>query len=176
MFRTSSRDSSGGSDSSSSKSGNAKLRSKKPSKAWGVKLVKQNSKQSIIGAIEDAFPIYSNNAKDYSLGEPIGYGASSVVYKALFTPLKIEVAVKVFNVDRLSASGIERLRREAQLMSLSKFENVLRVRGEWMDGSKLYIATRLMRAGPFHFHKAFRSDSSCASGSVKDIMEWAHPG
>jgi len=32
-------------------------------------------------------------------------------------------------------------------MSLSKHPNVLRVRGSWMDGHKLYIALRLMNAG-----------------------------
>ena len=32
-------------------------------------------------------------------------------------------------------------------MSLSKHENVLRVRGEWLSDNKLHIATRLMRSG-----------------------------
>lgn len=32
-------------------------------------------------------------------------------------------------------------------MSLSKHPNVLRVRGSWVDGHKLYIALRLMNAG-----------------------------
>jgi len=32
-------------------------------------------------------------------------------------------------------------------MSLSKHPNVLRVRGSWMDGHKLYIALRLMNSG-----------------------------
>jgi hypothetical protein len=32
-------------------------------------------------------------------------------------------------------------------MSLSKHPNVLRVRGTWLEGRKLYIALRLMRAG-----------------------------
>jgi len=44
-------------------------------------------------------------------------------------------------------------------MSLSKHPNVLRVRGTWMDGHKLYIAMRLMNAG-----------------SVVDVMRYAWPG
>lgn len=32
-------------------------------------------------------------------------------------------------------------------MSLSKHPNVLRVRGTWVDGHKLYIAMRLMNKG-----------------------------
>jgi serine/threonine-protein kinase OSR1/STK39 len=43
-------------------------------------------------------------------------------------------------------------------MSLSKHPNVLRVRGEWLHGSKLFIATRLM-----------------SSGSLADVMRYAHP-
>lgn len=43
-------------------------------------------------------------------------------------------------------------------MSLSKHPNVLRVRGCWVRGSKLHIATRLM-----------------SSGSMLDIMRFAHP-
>jgi serine/threonine-protein kinase OSR1/STK39 len=44
-------------------------------------------------------------------------------------------------------------------MSLSKHPNVLRVRGTWMDGSKLYIALRLM-----------------SKGSAADVMRYAWPG
>lgn len=43
-------------------------------------------------------------------------------------------------------------------MSLSKHPNVLRVRGCWVKGAKLHIATRLM-----------------SSGSMLDIMRFAHP-
>ncbi|EPQ61002.1 kinase-like protein, partial [Gloeophyllum trabeum ATCC 11539] len=44
-------------------------------------------------------------------------------------------------------------------MSLSKHPNVLRVRGTWMDGHKLYIAMRLMNAG-----------------SAADVMRYGWPG
>ena len=43
-------------------------------------------------------------------------------------------------------------------MSLSKHPNVLRVRGCWVKGAKLHIATRRM-----------------SSGSMLDIMRFAHP-
>ncbi|ETW87579.1 hypothetical protein HETIRDRAFT_246195, partial [Heterobasidion irregulare TC 32-1] len=44
-------------------------------------------------------------------------------------------------------------------MSLSKHPNVLRVRGSWIDGHKLFIALRLMNAG-----------------SAADVMRYAWPG
>ena len=43
-------------------------------------------------------------------------------------------------------------------MALSKHTNVLRVRGEWVDGSKLYIAVRYM-----------------SPGSLLDIARYAFP-
>lgn len=43
-------------------------------------------------------------------------------------------------------------------MALSKHTNVLRVRGEWVEGSKLYIAVRFM-----------------SPGSLLDIARWAFP-
>ena len=77
-------------------------------------------------------------------------GASSTVYEATFLPLGAVVAVKVIDCDRLSTNAIDRVRREIQLMSLSKHTNVLRVRGTWLDGPKLYIAERFMASGSMH--------------------------
>lgn len=93
----------------------------------------------------------SNNAVDYTVGGPIGFGASSIVYSATYHPRGPEtstpVALKVLDLDRLPQQALKLLQRETQLMSLSKHPNVLRVRGTWMDGHKLYIALRLMNAG-----------------------------
>ena len=93
----------------------------------------------------------SNNADDYSVGAPIGFGASSIVYTATYKPegtgTLTPVALKVLDLDRLPLQALKLLQRETQLMSLSKHPNVLRVRGTWMDGHKLYIALRLMNAG-----------------------------
>ena len=93
----------------------------------------------------------SNNAEDYTVGAPIGFGASSIVYAATYksndTETPTPVALKVLDLDRLPLRTLKLLQRETQLMSLSKHPNVLRVRGTWMDGHKLYIALRLMNAG-----------------------------
>jgi serine/threonine-protein kinase OSR1/STK39 len=93
----------------------------------------------------------SNNAEDYNVGAPIGFGASSIVYAATYDPQGAEtptpVALKVLDLDRLPQQALKLLQRETQLMSLSKHPNVLRVRGTWMDGRKLCIALRLMNAG-----------------------------
>ncbi|KAF8527952.1 kinase-like domain-containing protein [Hysterangium stoloniferum] len=114
-----------------------------------------------IGAVQDEWQLYSNNPTDYTLGQPIGFGASSIVYQAEYHSSSGEsspCALKVVDLDSLPTSSLPLLRRETQLMSLSKHPNVLRVRGTWMDGHKLYIALRLMR-----------------SGSVADVMQYGWP-
>lgn len=86
-----------------------------------------------------------------------GFGASSVVHQGVFKPLDKACAIKVIDLEAYGRDT-EELRRETQLMSLSKHPNVLRVRGCWVKGAKLHIATRLM-----------------SSGSMLDIMRFAHP-
>ncbi|KDN52972.1 kinase-like protein [Tilletiaria anomala UBC 951] len=111
-----------------------------------------------IGSVVDDWPMYSSQPADYILGDVIGFGASSVVYQAAFLPLGSRAcAVKVVDLEAFSGDT-EVLRRETQLMSLSKHPNVLRVRGCWVDGTKLHIATRLM-----------------SSGSMLDIMRFSYP-
>ncbi|KAM0786334.1 hypothetical protein ACM66B_001807 [Microbotryomycetes sp. NB124-2] len=126
--------------------------------------------KKILGAVKDNWVMYSCKPQDYQIGQPIGFGASSIVHKATYCPViddqdgtkrpePITCAVKIINVDRLSTSAdIDRLRRETQLMALSKHPNVLRVRGEWIQGSQLYIACRYM-----------------AAGSLLDISKYAFP-
>lgn len=110
-----------------------------------------------IGSVVDDWPMYSSQPDDYVLGDIIGLGASSVVYQAAFQPLNGRAcAVKVIDLEAFGRDT-EELRRETQLMSLSKHPNVLRVRGCWVKGTKLHIATRLM-----------------SSGSLLDIMRFTH--
>jgi serine/threonine protein kinase len=102
---------------------------------------------SHIGSVPDDWPMYSAQASDYLLGPVIGFGASSIVYQASFEPLNGRAcAVKVIDLEAFGRD-LGEIRRETQLMSLSKHPNVLRVRGCWVNGSKLHIATRLMSSG-----------------------------
>lgn len=99
------------------------------------------------------------------MGEPIGFGASSIVYTALWKPVDdhharaVPCALKVLDLDSLPPRSLSLLQRETTLMSLSKHPNVLRVRGSWMEGHKLYIALRLMN-----------------KGSAADVMRYGWPG
>ncbi|KAI0257345.1 kinase-like domain-containing protein [Lactifluus subvellereus] len=117
-----------------------------------------------IGAVKDEWQLYSDRAEDYTLGPSIGFGSSSIVYRATYHPKDsqdppIPCALKVLDLDRLPQASLRLLKWETQLMSLSKHPNVLRVRGSWLDGHKLHIALRLMNAG-----------------SAADVMHYAWPG
>ncbi|CAG8446522.1 4560_t:CDS:10 [Funneliformis caledonium] len=104
--------------------------------------------------------IFSSNVEDYDINtnSPIGYGASAIVYGALYKPLNKRVAVKMIDLDFFERNQIDEVRRETQLMSLSKHTNVLRVYGSFVNESKLYIVTPYMSAG-----------------SCSDIMKTTHP-
>lgn len=117
---------------------------------------------------------YSDRAEDYTIGPPIGFGASSIVYSATYHPSapgssysvnapakgkSIPCALKVLDLDSLPPRALQLLQRETTLMSLSKHPNVLRVRGSWMNGHKLHIALRLMN-----------------KGSAADVMHYGWPG
>jgi hypothetical protein len=73
------------------------------------------SSKVIVGAVKDNWPLYSSRRSDYEIGEPIGFGSSSVVHLATFSPAgaaPITCAVKIIDVDKLSSVGdIDRLRR-----------------------------------------------------------------
>lgn len=124
-----------------------------------------NISRKFVGSVKDEWQLYSDRSTDYTIGSPIGFGASSVVYAAVYNPptpgprRPLPCALKVLDLDVLPPHSLSLLQRETQLMSLSKHPNVLRVRGSWMDGHKLYIAVRLMN-----------------KGSAADVMHYGWPG
>ncbi|KAH7929396.1 kinase-like protein [Leucogyrophana mollusca] len=112
-----------------------------------------NLSKKFIGAVKDEWQLFSDRSTDHTIGSPIGFGASSIVYAAIYNPpppehpRPVPCALKVMDLDVLPPHSLSLLQRETQLMSLSKHPNVLRVRGSWMDGHKLHIAMRLMNKG-----------------------------
>ncbi|KAH7914478.1 kinase-like protein [Hygrophoropsis aurantiaca] len=124
-----------------------------------------NISKKFIGAVKDEWQLFSDRAADYTIGSPIGFGASSIVCAAIYNPAPPEdpnpvpCALKIMDLDSLPLRSLSLLQRETQLMSLSKHPNVLRVRGSWIDGHKLYIAMRLMNRG-----------------SAADVMHYGWPG
>ncbi len=91
----------------------------------------QDGTLKFIGAVQDEFLMYSDNAADYTRMSSIGFGASSVVYEAAYhykahngKVKDLPCALKVLNLDKLQPSALRLLTRETQLMSLSKVSDL----------------------------------------------------
>ena len=89
----------------------------------------------------------SNDAEDYEILHPIGYGSSAIVYAALYKPLDKMVAIKMIDLDMFERNQIEEIRRELQIMTLSKHKNLLPVYAAFVTRAKLYIVTPYLAAG-----------------------------
>ncbi|RKP11654.1 kinase-like domain-containing protein, partial [Piptocephalis cylindrospora] len=87
-----------------------------------------------------------------------GFGASAVVYGARYRPSGKVVAVKVIELDAFERHQIDELRRETQVMSLSRHPNLLRVSASFVHDSHLYLVTPYV-----------------SGGSCLDIMKHAFP-
>jgi len=95
---------------------------------------------------------------DYEIGTQIGNGSFTVVYVAKFKPSQKTVCLKVIDLDVFERNQIDNLRKEIQIMSLCKHDNLLTTYGSFVYESKLYIVTSLLSAG-----------------SCLDIMKYAYP-
>ncbi|KAJ3415525.1 hypothetical protein HDV05_004727 [Chytridiales sp. JEL 0842] len=90
---------------------------------------------------------FTMDSNDYELGSPIGFGSSAIAYTAKYKPYNKTVAVKVIDLDMFERNQIDELRREIQIMSLSKHPNLLPVYGSFVHDSKLQIVTPFLSAG-----------------------------
>ncbi|KAF8101454.1 hypothetical protein N665_0205s0047 [Sinapis alba] len=105
---------------------------------------------------DDQFPFSINtdllvDAKDVYIGELIGVGSSSKVYKGLFRKVN-PVSVKIFQPERASSVTIEQKRkfqREVMLLSKIKHENIVQFIGACVE-PKLMIITELMEGNTLH--------------------------
>ncbi|KAL9815660.1 putative dual-specificity kinase TKL-Pl-4 family [Arabidopsis thaliana] len=85
------------------------------------------------------------DVKDISIGDFIGEGSSSTVYRGLFRRV-VPVSVKIFQPKRTSALSIEqrkKFQREVLLLSKFRHENIVRFIGACIE-PKLMIITELM--------------------------------
>lgn len=140
------------------------------------------TKRDFIGSVPDNWAMFSDRATDYTIGHPIGFGASSTVYSAVYSGASGNkrvchpCALKVLDLDNLGHAALPLLTSETQLMSLSKHPNVLRVRGTWVDGHKLYIATRLMRKGSLLDIMKYRYPDGVSEEVIKCVLRQALEG
>ncbi|KAJ4878701.1 Protein kinase superfamily protein [Raphanus sativus] len=107
---------------------------------------------------EDQFPLSLTintdllvDAKDVYIGELIGVGSSSKVYRGLLRKVN-PVSVKIFQPERASSVTIEqkkKFQREVLLLSKIKHENIVQFIGACIE-PKLMIITELMEGNTLH--------------------------
>ncbi|CAK9169322.1 unnamed protein product [Ilex paraguariensis] len=116
---------------------------------------------------------YSLHPHDYKLLEEVGYGASAVVYRAIYLPSNEVVAVKCLDLDRCSSNlpawlyhgfylgdleGMQHgcldqesiqddIRREAQTMRLIDHPNVIRAYCSFVVDQNLWVVMPFMAEG-----------------------------
>ncbi|KAJ3269691.1 hypothetical protein HDV01_001119 [Terramyces sp. JEL0728] len=90
---------------------------------------------------------FSMKPEDYELKQVIGQGSSATVYLANYKLQNLPVSIKVIDLDLFERNQIDELRRELQIMTLSKHTNLLPVYGSFVNGSKLFIVTPFLSAG-----------------------------
>lgn len=89
----------------------------------------------------------SLNSEDYEMQQAIGYGSSATVYAATYRPLGKQVAIKLIDLDLFERNQIDELRRELQIMTLSRHPNVLPVYASYVSGHHLHIVTPFISVG-----------------------------
>lgn len=92
---------------------------------------------------------YSSRADDYDILRTIGAGATASVYSAIYKPNGSVIAIKTVNLEEigLDDSRLDALRKEIQIMTLSKHPHLLQVLQSFVHSCQLYIVTPVMSAG-----------------------------
>lgn len=78
--------------------------------------------------------------KDFDIGKKLGRGKFGCVYLAREKSSGFVVALKVLFKSQLSRAGVEhQLRREIEIQSHLRHENILRLYGYFYDASRIYL-------------------------------------
>lgn len=85
--------------------------------------------------------------EDFSLKKVIGKGAIGTVYHAVHIETDRDFALKLILKKTLTKSAISQLRREIEIQSRLRNENILRLYGYFQDTTCLYILLEYMGGG-----------------------------
>ena len=87
---------------------------------------------------------------DFSIGRILGKGSLGNVYYAQHLSSQKEFAIKIILKNSLQKSSIVHLRREIEIQSRLRHENILRLYGYFQDKSCLYILLEYMSGGDLY--------------------------
>lgn len=92
--------------------------------------------------------LFSMNPVDYEIGQVIGFGSSAIVYLTRYLPISdLKVAVKLIDLELFERNQIDELRKEIQVMKISRNSNLLPVLASFIHQSKLWIVMPFLSAG-----------------------------
>lgn len=126
----------------------AKKRRKKPSGDPGSET---NADSKMVNAMESDPEFFKDLLIGKRLGKCdiqklIGEGRTSVVYRAMYEPLKRTVALKVLQQEMTKYPGVVRVfQQEGRAVAALDHENVLKIYDVGQDGSHYYLVLELLR-------------------------------
>mmetsp|Transcript_10475 Transcript_10475/g.30647 ORF Transcript_10475/g.30647 Transcript_10475/m.30647 type:complete len:333 (-) Transcript_10475:354-1352(-) len=88
---------------------------------------------------------------DFEIGKPLGRGKFGAVYLAREKQSKYIVAIKVLHKSQLLKAGVEhQLRREIEIQSHLRHQNILRMYGYFYDSKRIYLILEYSPGGELY--------------------------
>jgi len=111
----------------------------------GKKKNEGSTKTQVVGIGEEDFILFEPIDNKYELGEEIGKGGFSVVYKAKKIEGGEEFAVKCIKKKMVEGDDIKLLRREIQIMKQLSHDNILKLFEVYEDDDSFYLVMELVK-------------------------------
>ena len=103
--------------------------------------------------------------EDFEIGRPLGKGKFGNVYLAREKRSKYIIALKVLFKSQLQKAGVEhQLRREIEIQSHLRHENVLRMFGYFYDETRVYLILEYAPRG-----EMYKILQKCPNGSFDEV-------
>lgn len=115
--------------------------------------------------------------KDFEIGKPLGQGKFGSVYLAREKRTKYIVAIKVLQKSQLIKAGVEhQLRREIEIQSHLRHQNILRMYGYFYDKKRIYLILEYSPGGELYkrLTSKGRFSESTAARYISDLSKALH--
>lgn len=111
---------------------------------------------------------------DFEIGKPLGRGKFGRVYLARERRTRYIVALKVLSIRQLRKAKFEhQLRREIEIQSHLRHNNILRMYGYFWDSTKIYLILEYAQGGEL-YKKLMESKSFSEAMSAKIVVQLAN--
>lgn len=113
---------------------------------------------------------------DFDLGKPLGKGKFGNVYLAREKCSKFVVALKVLFKNQILSAGIEhQVRREVEIQTHLRHQNILRMYGYFHDDKRVYLILEYAKHGALYKHLQSqpnkRFEEKTAARYVRDLTD-----